>query len=181
MTGKARLEDGKNFVMLTRELVGSDAWRSASINARRLLDFLIVQHLSRAGKDNGKLKAPYEQLVTFGISSSVIADVMREVEELGLVEAERHGMRVATTYTLTWLATHDKRPASDRWRDFQNPALKPLPKPKSRNLPSKPSAELPSELRADRVKLPSEVRADAPQNLPSEPRVLSIRALPGRR
>jgi hypothetical protein len=53
------------FVMLPRSLIQSDAWRSAGINARRFVDFLLLEHMAHGGKENGKLKAPYRQLEQF--------------------------------------------------------------------------------------------------------------------
>ena len=57
---------GESFVWLTRELLSSDAWRSQSIHTRRLIDFLLLEYLRRAGQTNGRLKAPYRQLYAFG-------------------------------------------------------------------------------------------------------------------
>jgi hypothetical protein len=135
MMGKAnRPPSGEPWVWLTRELLESDAWRSLGINARRLIDFLLLEHMRHGGKQNGKLKAPKHQLEAFGIGSHYVTDAIHEVEQLGLVDCHRGGMRVATTYTLTWLTFHDGTPASDRWRNFRNPDLLPLPAPKSKNL-----------------------------------------------
>jgi hypothetical protein len=53
--GQKRVEP---FVMLPRELIASDAWRSLGINGRRLIDFLLLEHMGHGGKENGKLKAP---------------------------------------------------------------------------------------------------------------------------
>jgi hypothetical protein len=92
---------------------------------------------------------------------------------------QRGGMRVATTYALTWLPLHDGTPASNRWRLYRNPDLAPLAQPKARNLPSEGEADcgnlphegeaaLPSEGEADGPNLPSEGEADGPKNLPHE-------------
>ena len=60
---------GESFVWLTRELLSSDAWRSQSIHTRRLIDFLLLEYLRRAGQTNGQLKAPYRQLYAFGVGA----------------------------------------------------------------------------------------------------------------
>jgi len=165
--------EGAAWVWQTRELRASDAWRTQGINARRFIDFLLLELMRSAGKTNGMLKAPYQDLEDFGISTSLIADAIREAEELGLVDADRGGKRVATEYALTWLPLHDGAQATDRWRTYRNPKLKPLPAAKIRNLPSKLRADLPSEVRVDGAYLPSEARADSPKNLPSDLRVPS--------
>jgi hypothetical protein len=109
----------EQFVMLPRSLVTSHAWRAASINARRLLDFLMAEHLAHGGKANGQLKAPRQQLKRFGIGARHISGAINEAEELGLIECHRGGMRVATEYALTWMPLHDKTPPTERWREFR--------------------------------------------------------------
>jgi hypothetical protein len=107
---------GQPFVWLTRELLASAAWREMSINGHRFVHFLLLEHMGKSGRENGKLKAPYKQLVRHGITRRLIAAAIREAEELGLVDSHRGGMRVATTYALTWLPLHDGTAPSNRWR-----------------------------------------------------------------
>jgi hypothetical protein len=137
MTSINKPPAGEPWVWLTRELIASDAWRSLGINARRVIDFLLIEHMRHAGRHNGKLKAPKHQLETFGIGSHYVTEAIREAERLGLVDCHRVGMRVATTYGLSWLPLHDGTAPSNRWRAFQNTDLKPMPGPKSRNLGAK--------------------------------------------
>jgi hypothetical protein len=110
------------FVMLPRSLVQSDAWRSAGINTRRFIDFLVLEHMAHGGKANGKLKATDRQLQSFGIGAHFVTGAIKEAEKLGLVDCHRGGMRVATTYTVTWLPLHDGTAASNRWRQH-SPAV----------------------------------------------------------
>jgi hypothetical protein len=105
------------FVMLPRSLIQSDAWRSAGINTRRFMDFLLLEHMAHGGKENGKLKATDRQLQNFGIGTHYVTAAIKEAEKLGLVDCHRGGMRVATTYTVTWLRLHDGTAASNRWRE----------------------------------------------------------------
>jgi hypothetical protein len=46
------------FIKLPRRVIESEAWRSLNINARRFLDFLMIEHMSHGGRANGKLGAP---------------------------------------------------------------------------------------------------------------------------
>src|SRR5690242_8232753 len=104
MSGKLnRPPAGKSWVWLTLEMMKGDAWRSAGIATRRFIDFLMIEFMQHGGRTNGKLKAPYQQLEQIGISSRLIADAIADADKLGLVDCHRGGMRVATTYTLTWL------------------------------------------------------------------------------
>ena len=80
---------GSQFIMLPRELVEGDAWRGLGINARRLLDFLMIEHLRHGGKHNGYLLAPQRQLYEFGIGAHFVTAAIDEVERAGLVTCER--------------------------------------------------------------------------------------------
>jgi hypothetical protein len=181
MTGKRNglPPAAEQFVKLPRELVSSDAWRSAGINERRFLDFLFREHMSHGGKENGNLKAPQWQLERFGIGARYIDKVIRNVEMFGLVDCHRGGMRVATTYAITWLPMHDGAVPSNRWRGFRNPKLKPLPARKTKNLPLKGKAALPLKGKADGANLPLKGKADGVKILPLKGKVLSRRSYQG--
>jgi hypothetical protein len=129
------------WIWFSRDLMRSAAWRSQGINARRFVDFLMLEHMAKSGQHNGKLKAPYRQLRAFGIGNRHVVHAIREAEALGLVDCYRVGMRSATTYALTWLPLHDGTPASNRWRSYRNPALAPrLHSARSKDLPGKRKA-----------------------------------------
>ena len=91
--------------------------RLAGINTRRLIDFLMQEEMNHGGQENGKLKAPNKQLYEWGIGRRHVAGAIREAEALGFVAVHRGGMRVATTYALTWRPTHDGKPPSHRWKN----------------------------------------------------------------
>jgi hypothetical protein len=161
------------WVWQTRELRTNDAWRSAGINARRFVDFLLIEHMNNAGRENGKLKAPEEQLVVFGIGKRYVADAIRDAEQLGLVECVRGGMRVATEYALTWLPLHDGTPATNRWRTYRNPKLRPSPAPEiKKSAPQREGSAAPQR-EGRSANLPRKGRADDPQNLPLKGRAPS--------
>jgi len=86
---------------------------------RKVIDFLLLEHMGKGGQHNGKLKATHRQLTSSGIASYHVKAAIDQCERLGLVDARRGGMRVATTYAITWLPLHDGTPASNRWRDFK--------------------------------------------------------------
>jgi hypothetical protein len=172
MNGKKPTPPGEQFVKLPRDLLRSDAWRSLGINEHRLIHFLMLEHLSKGGKHNGQLKAPYAQLEAFGIGARFVGPSILQVEALGLVACSRGGMRVATTYALTWLPLHDGTPATNDWLTYRNPTLPPLPKPKSRNLPDKGKVGLPSQGKVDDPNLPDKGKVDRPETLPSQGKVL---------
>jgi hypothetical protein len=105
---------------MPRSMIRSEAFRALRINTRRLLDFLILEHLAHGGKENGDLKAPYDQLQEFGLSRGLICKSIQQAELLGFVDVV-HGGRIlaedkCSIYRLTWLADKDGNPATNRWK-----------------------------------------------------------------
>jgi len=41
------------FIMLPRSPLSSRAWQSTSIHTRRLIDYLLLEHMCHGGKQNG--------------------------------------------------------------------------------------------------------------------------------
>ena len=74
-------------------------------------------------------------------------------------------MRVATTYTLTWLPNADGTAPGDAWRAYRDPGLRPMPKAKSRNLTSQGKSGLTSQGESDTRNLSSQGESDDAQNL----------------
>lgn len=117
MSGKiAGPPKGKPWVWVTRELMLSTAWKSMAVNTRKLVDFLLVEHMSKGGKENGRLLAPRQQLEGFGIGARHISPAIEEAVALGLVDVRRGTGRRASVYSLTWLPLHDGSMPTDRWQ-----------------------------------------------------------------
>jgi hypothetical protein len=100
MTDKTKAEA---FVKMPRDLIASDAWRALNINARRFLDFLMIEHMRHGGKENGKLLAPRRQIQRFGIGARFVSGAIEEAERLGFVDCKRGVGRQPSLYALTWL------------------------------------------------------------------------------
>ncbi len=105
---------------LTRELLASPAWRALSVNARRLMDFLLVEDMNHAGTENGNLCATYDQLTVWGISRRKILDAIQETERLGFT-AVQHGGRWQGTnqpskFRLTFYADKEGAPPTNNWK-----------------------------------------------------------------
>jgi hypothetical protein len=169
------------WVWQSRSLRQSDAWRSAGINARRVIDFLLLEHMRHGGQANGRLKAPHRQLEVFGIGARYVTEAIRETEELGLVDSSHRRQRVASTYALTWLPLYDGTPATNRWKTYHNPFLKPFSELRPKGQPTQGKAELPPKWMANDVGLPVKGRTDVEicvlkgrQNLPSRGKAPSI-------
>lgn len=97
----------KPFVILPLELMYSPAWKTQSINCRKLMDFLLIEHMRHGGFENGNLLATYDQLEEFGIGRQYIHRIITEAETRGLIIAERGGRKGYTNhlsrYTITFL------------------------------------------------------------------------------
>lgn len=109
------------FVMLPRSLLCSAAWQDLSLNALRLMTFLMREHLARGGRANGHLMAPHRQLVELGIHPGAVAGAIKRASDLGIVDVVRGTGRAANRFTLTWLPLPDGTEASNRWRYYVRP------------------------------------------------------------
>ncbi|MPZ31200.1 MAG: hypothetical protein GEV13_09430 [Rhodospirillales bacterium] len=94
---------GKPWVWVTRDVLRSAEWRGLGINARRLIDFLLIEHMNHGGKKNGYLLAPREQLMKFGISSRHVTGAIEEARAARLIDVKRGIGRRPSTFALTWL------------------------------------------------------------------------------
>ncbi len=119
--GKAhRPPKGEPWVWQPRELIASPSWRLRSINCRRFIDFLMVEHMNHAGTENGRLQATYDQLVLWGLPRSEIRKAIEEAEFLGLIGYRRGGRWAGTNtpsiYRLTFLPDHESNPPTNEWK-----------------------------------------------------------------
>ena len=94
-----------SFIMFDRALITSPSWKCMSINCKKLIDFLCEEHLSKGGRENGKLMATYNQLVKAGISRRIISRTILEAESLGLVRVERGGRKGCTNHESIFMVT----------------------------------------------------------------------------
>jgi hypothetical protein len=86
---------------------------------------LEIEHVSHAGKDNGKLPVTFRNLIEFGIPNrDDIARGIRELCVLGIVELTRPGragngeFRTPNLFRLTYLPAKGKRP-TDEWQQIR--------------------------------------------------------------
>ena len=54
-------------VWFTREMLESEAWSTAPINTRRLVERIILEHMAHAGTENGRLICTYRDFERHGI------------------------------------------------------------------------------------------------------------------
>ena len=93
------------------DLVASPVWSALSINARRVLDRLMVEQVAQGGVANGELCVSYDQFVEAGCSRRLVSTAIAELEAAGVLAVRRRG-RIAgenlpNLYRLTWLGGRD--------------------------------------------------------------------------
>jgi len=119
----SKFKSAEPFVQLPRSLLRSKALGTLSKNGWRLFRFLLIERMNHAGKLNGHYKATISQLVDFGITNRTCAvQAIRELEQVGLIDVQRAGMRTATKFLLTWYPGANGEPASNRWKTAEDDA-----------------------------------------------------------
>jgi hypothetical protein len=120
------------FIWMTRELLESDAWRTAPINTVRFVMRLMIEHMAHAGTENGNLICTFDDLSKWGVGRRFIVKAQKEAIRRGLVYRTQKGCRSAGAgrrphrFGLGWLPGHDGSAAPSRWKLYQ---AKPKPRP----------------------------------------------------
>jgi hypothetical protein len=112
------------FAQLSRAYFESAALAAVSLGARRILDRLIVEHLTHYGKANGRLIVPYGRLaVHAGVDKSDVSSALAELVDVGLIGIQ-HGQwststkRFPNRYRLTFFAAEGAAPTHE-WKRFE--------------------------------------------------------------
>jgi len=160
----------EQFVKMPRGLMASDAWLSMRAGHLKIISALCEEHMRCGGRNNGNLKAPHRQLAALSIAPGRIARLIRDLEEWGLIECQRGGMRTATRYGLAWLPRADHRPPSNAWRDYRAPEMAKSAHEKEGRAAHEREGRWPN--------LHTKGKADWPRNLHTKGKALSRIPLP---
>lgn len=123
-TGGLGPPEGQPWVWFTSTMLASNSFRALSLPARRVLDFLMFEHASHGGRENGNLAAPYRQLTVWGCTQDDVRKGLDELHVLGFVTTTKQGHRQAgggepSRYALTWVTvfpgTADEAPPTNLW------------------------------------------------------------------
>lgn len=118
------------WAFMALSLMESDAFRSLSINARRALDRLVVEHFNHNRIENGNLRVSARQFHEWGVTKDCLTAAVRELEEKGLLVTERGEAKGVLMppfiYRLTFYATMDSQPSND-WRNWISHAAERAP------------------------------------------------------
>jgi hypothetical protein len=108
------------FVPHTREMLVSPAWGALTLNDRKVIDRLCIEHMAHAGTENGNLKCTWVDFESYGIRRKSIAQAIRRVEALGFIETMERGriakgeFRFPALYRLTFVTGN--LPATNEWQ-----------------------------------------------------------------
>jgi hypothetical protein len=118
----------ESWLWLTREMMESPAWAALPLASRRVIDRLMVEHMSHAGTENGNLKVSYDQFADFGLRRASLPEAIKVAVELGFIDIVSEGIvsygaaRRPAAYGLAWLHRADRTPPSQRWKAFKHVA-----------------------------------------------------------
>jgi hypothetical protein len=118
------------FIYYEADLLRSPAWQALSINGRRVVERIQLEHLRHAGRDNGYLPVTFNDFVAAGVSRKYVSPSIIEAEALGLIERTSRGRKkygdnpgAPSTFRITFLGGYSETdiwPASDEWRRFDS-------------------------------------------------------------
>jgi hypothetical protein len=114
------------WVWFTREMLESDAWHSAPINTRRVVERVILEHMAHAGTMNGELVVTFADFEKFGIRLGSIAGAIKDAVGRGLIiitqkgRASRGEDRWPSRYALAWLPMRNGAAAPNRWKGWSS-------------------------------------------------------------
>lgn len=128
---RAHPPDGQPWVWLTREILESEAWHSAPINTRRVVERLMLEHMDHAGTMNGKLICTFADFQKWGVGRRLISISIRDASDRGLIVVTERGRASAgehrwpNKYALGWLPMHDGAAALNRWKAWTPKSISP--------------------------------------------------------
>ncbi len=110
------------WAFVTLAMLGSEAYQSLSINARRVVDRLVIEHGAHAGLENGELRVCARQFHDFGVTKDCLTAAIRDLELKGFIEVhmgDAEGVLIPPfIFRLTFFGTLD-RDATNDWRNWR--------------------------------------------------------------
>ena len=118
---------GEPFVWFTKRMLESPAYRVLSGGAEKVIARIAIEHMAHGGGLNGALPVTHNNFADYGIRRASILAFLSEAAVLGFVDRTQKGQRrygnfegAPALYRLTWLPTHDGKPATDDWELFES-------------------------------------------------------------
>lgn len=117
------------FIYHEVEMLMSAAWRALTINGRRVVERLQIEHREHAGLENGRLPLTFADLERWGVTRKYISAALVEAEALGFIERTARGRKKYGDYPgspslfrLTFIGTitpDSIGKPTDEWRRFE--------------------------------------------------------------
>ena len=126
-----KIPEGTAFIPMYRELLESDACRTASVWTMRFVFRVMIEDMNHGSADNGKLVVTFNDCVQFGIPRKHIKEAQAEAIGRGLIYRTEKGTRAAGRgrkphrFGLGWRAGHDGSAPPNLWKRWR--ARGPLP------------------------------------------------------
>jgi hypothetical protein len=148
---------GEPWIWQTRSMLESAVHCSLSINARRIIDRIMLEHMAQGGLENGRLKVTYLDFEKYGVRRNSIRASINEACQSGFVKMTAPGQRSSgpdpgrpSEFALTWLPIADEinhaHPTND-WKTVEAKIFSPTPqsdtKPPPKALPGPRGERLP--------------------------------------
>ena len=104
----------RRFVWIPVDVMESPAWRSLSINARRIMDRLLLENFRHMGVENGKLRVSVRQFAECGVAMRFAKGAIAELVAGGLVAVTegvaKGSLAPPNLYRITFHGTLDDGP-----------------------------------------------------------------------
>ena len=133
------------FAWVAVDVMESSAWCGLSINARRVMDRLLVENVRHKSETNGRLRVSARQFEEHGINRRLVSGAVKELVDAGLLAVTngkgRASQHPPNLYRITFLSTLNG-PATWQKPEESNVVALPAKPPKARLKDAKP---MPSE------------------------------------
>jgi hypothetical protein len=114
--------DQGGWIAETREFLESSAYRTLSMNGRRVLDRLKIEHIGHGRTYNGKLIVTHDQFIAYDVTPEYVGDALDELAFKGLLKVTRgragNGTAHPNVFRLTFDGDFEGAPATNEWRRF---------------------------------------------------------------
>jgi hypothetical protein len=115
------------FIMLSREVLNSYAWRAASGDCHKWIYRIAEEHMAHGGTMNGQLKVTKRNMIEYAIRKhDNVAPAMREALALGLIILTERGRggnaesRKAHQFALAILKDSKEKYFGTEWKRFRS-------------------------------------------------------------
>jgi hypothetical protein len=113
----------EQFIPRPRSMLESEAYRSLSLSARRVMERIELEHLCHGGKDNGKLPVTRRDFTEYGVTSKCVQPAKAELIRKGFLRITRKGRSgkhgTPTEYRLTYIHANN-RPPTNEWKRYDD-------------------------------------------------------------